>query len=234
VPPRTPVPAEVTPVRGAGVLRQVPVEPDAPTARRWAEAELSQPVYHERPNLLQMAIDWVLEQLQRTEVALTTVDPRTAAAIISVLVLVAVGIALLVAGPVRRAGRRSRASVDVFGDDRRSAAELRASADALAAAGQWSTAVLDRFRALLRSLEDRALLDERPGRTADEAAAEAGRLLPSCAGDLDRASRLFDDVCYGDVAATADDDAWLRELDQRLTATRPADAGSAPAEMVAR
>lgn len=219
---------------GGGLrLTGVPLEPDAPTARRWAEAELTQPIYHERPNLLEQAIEWVLEQLQRTEVALTTVDPRTAAVVVSAILLLGVGIALLVAGPVRRAGRRARESVDVFGDDRRSAAELRASADALAAQGRWSAAVLDRFRAVLRSLEDRALLDDRPGRTAHEAAEEAGHRLPSRADDLTRAGRLFDDVCYGDVQATADDDAWLRELDRLVADTRPAvPAHEAPADAV--
>ena len=66
------------------------------------------------------------------------------------------------------------------------------------------------------------MLDERAGRTAHEAAVDASAALPSCADGLHRASRLFDDVCYGDADATADDDAWLRELDRTVAATRPA------------
>src|SRR5699024_1466294 len=106
-----------------------------------------------------------------------------------------------------------RSSTDVFGDDVRSAAELRASADSLAGQGLWSQAVHDRFRAVLRSLEDRTLLDDRPGRTAHEASELAGLRLPTCAQDLHRAGRLFDDVCYGHLTATAEDDAWMRALD---------------------
>ena len=42
------------------------------------------------------------------------------------------------------------------------------------------------MRAIVRSLEERALLDLRPGRTADEAAAEAGRSLPAPRGPTAR------------------------------------------------
>src|SRR5690606_13734960 len=135
--------------------------------------------------------------------------------------------ALLVAGPVRRARLARRAPVAVLGDDVRSAAELRAAADALAAQGRWSEAVLDRFRAMTRSLEDRTILADRPGRTARQAADLADVRLPSCAADLADAARLFDAVCYGDVAADRDDDARLRELDARLVATRPLAVGGA-------
>ena len=58
------------------------------------------------------------------------------------------------------------------------------------------------MRAIVRSLEERALLDPRPGRTADEAAAEAGRALPAHADRLRAAARDFDDVTYGGRTAT--------------------------------
>src|SRR5690606_39103397 len=153
--------------------------------------------------------------------ALGQVDARLAALLLVVAVVVGVLIALAVAGPLRRARRARRAPAEVFVDHERSAAELRASADALAVAGRWSEAVLDRFRAILRSLDERAVLDDRPGRTAHEGALEAAASLPPCADDLLRASGLFDDVCYGDVHATAEDDAWLREVDAAVRSTTP-------------
>ncbi|EYR62687.1 lipoprotein [Actinotalea ferrariae CF5-4] len=200
----------------------VPVEPDAATARRWAEVELSDPAYQDRPNLLETVLRWLGDRFADLQVTAADVDPRAAATLITVLGLVAAVVALVVAGPVRRARRDRRPSVDVFGDDTRTAAELRASADALAAAGDWSGAVLDRFRAVLRSLEERVVLDERPGRTAHEAAEEAGARLPGCAVDLTAAAVLFDDVCYGDAQADAADDVRLRDLDRRVAAERPA------------
>lgn len=200
----------------------IPVEPDADTARRWAEVELSDPAYQDRPNLLQTVLSWLADRFADLQVTAVDVDPRLAALVVTTAVLVALVVALVVAGPVRRARRDRRASADVFGDDTRTAAELRASADARAAAGDWSAAVLDRFRAVLRSLEERVVLDERPGRTAHEAAQEAGDRLPGCAADLAAAALLFDDVCYGEAQADAADDARLRELDRRVTAERPA------------
>lgn len=214
------------------VLADIPVDPDAETARAWAEAELADPIYHEQgESLLARAITWVLEQLALVGQRASGLDLRaTILIVVGVLVLVTV-IALVVAGPVRRARRAGRSSVEVFVGDDRSADQLRASADDFAARGLWTAAVLDRFRAILRSLEDRALLDPRPGRTAHEAAEDGGRRLPTCADDLRRAGHLFDDVCYGAAAARADDDSWLRQVDALVAAARPVAAtGTSPAD----
>ena len=64
--------------------------------------------------------------------------------------------------------------------------------------GDWAEAVRERFRAIVRELEERALLDAAPGRTADEAAPRrpAGRCPtapPTCAA----AARTFDEIWYG-------------------------------------
>ncbi|MHC5908721.1 DUF4129 domain-containing protein, partial [Streptomyces sp. S6] len=85
----------------------------------------------------------------------------------------------------------------LFGDRARSAADHRAAAEEHAAQGHWNEAVQERMRAIVRALEERALLDTRPGRTADEAAAEAGHTLPDHADQLHTAARDFDDVTYG-------------------------------------
>ena len=205
----------------------VPVDPDADTARRWAEQELTNPIYHERPNLLMRALEWVVDQLAQMQGRLSGLDARAAGTVIVVVLAVAALIALAVAGPVRRARRARRRSVDVFGDDRRTAAQLRAAAEGFASEGRWAEAVLDRFRAVLRDLEERTILDERPGRTAHEAADEAGVRLPERAPDLARAGRLFDDVCYGHSPAGEHDARWLAELDRAVADTRPvARAGS--------
>lgn len=217
----------------------VPVEPDAETARTWLRSELADPIYTERPDLLTRVLTWIMDQLRAAQDAVSGVDPRAAALVVAIVVLVGVGIALLVAGPVRRA-RRNRTSAEVFGDDTRSAAELRAAADAAAAQGRWTDAVLDRFRAVLRSLEDRVVLEPRPGRTAHEATEAAAARLPALADDLVRAGSLFDDVCYGDAEASAEDDAWLRTLDDRVAAARPVraegitEAETTPADPVAQ
>ena len=217
----------------AGVLTEVPVDPDAETARRWAEQELADPIYHQGESLLQVVLRWIQERFAEAQNALSTMDGRSAALVLGSLVIVGVVVTLLVVGPVRRSRRSQRSSVEVFVDDNRTAAELRRSADALAAAGRWSEAVLDRFRAILRSLEERAVVDERPGRTAHEAAVQAAEVLPPRAADLHRASRLFDDVCYGDVEMGRADDAWLRQVDDAVQSTRPVVAATASQVLVA-
>ncbi|WP_298460370.1 DUF4129 domain-containing protein [uncultured Cellulomonas sp.] len=200
----------------------VPVVPDAETARRWATEELADPVYHGGPSLLSRLVEWFLS-LFEGDVPGLGLPPAVVGAVVVLVLGLVVAVALWVAGPVR-AARRTRESVVVLGDDSRRAAELRAAADAAAARGDWSAAVLDRFRAIVRALEERALLDERPGRTAHEAAEAVGARLPARTGELRRAARVFDDVCYGHVTVGADADAWLRSLDDALAQTRPATA----------
>lgn len=217
----------------AGVVTEVPVDPDAETARRWAEQELADPIYHQGESLLQVVLRWIQERLAEAQNALSTMNGRSAAIVLGSVVIIGVVVTLLVVGPVRRNRRSQRSSVEVFVDDNRTVAELRRSADTLAAAGRWSEAVLDRFRALLRSLEERAVVDERPGRTAHEAAVQAAAVLPPCAADLHRASRMFDDVCYGDVEAGRDDDAWLRQVDDAVQNTRPVAAATGSRVLVA-
>ena len=80
----------------------------------------------------------------------------------------------------------------------------------------WAEAIRERLRAIARELEHRGVLDPRPGRTADELCGEAGLRLPVLAGDLRAATSIFDEVWYGGRTATADDEAQLRALDERL------------------
>ena len=67
--------------------------------------------------------------------------------------------------------------------------QIRAAADAAAAAGDWALAVLERFRAIVRGLEERTVLDERAARTAHEAALAAAARLPALAAELVAAGR---------------------------------------------
>jgi len=208
----------------ARVVTGVPVDPDAATARRWAREELLDPVYHEQRSLLSRLWDWAAEQLAglRTPAAL---DPWAVLLVVAVLVAVVV-IAFLVGGPVRRARTSSSARSVLDADDTRSAQQIRAAADTAAARGDWSLAVLERYRAIVRGLEERTVLDERAARTAHEAALAAAGRLPELGAELVAAGRTFDDVAFGDVAGTPDEDAALRALDERVRGARPGPGGS--------
>jgi predicted lipid-binding transport protein (Tim44 family) len=146
------------------------------------------------------------------------------AAVIIVLILVAV--ATLVGWQLRKTGRRNAMTAGaLFGARATTAAEHRQRAEQLASEGHWSAAVQERLRAIARDLEERALVDGMPGRTADELAAEAGAALPGFAAELTAAARSFDDVTYGGVAGTRDAYETMTALDERLRLARPVPMG---------
>ena len=105
----------------------VPVTPDADTARRWLQEELLDPVYQDQPSLLMRFIDWLVGLFDGVEVL--DVNPVVASLVVVGVVLVVAVIAYVIAGPVRLS-RRARTSATVFEDDTRSATDLRAAADA--------------------------------------------------------------------------------------------------------
>jgi hypothetical protein len=204
-----------------GVLwLDVPVVPDAGTARSWAGQELSGPIYHEQQSLLARLFAWFEKLVSDASHAAQDFDWRMAAIVLAAVVVLGAGIAVLVTGPIRRSRSTSKGS-DIFADTTLSAAEHRRAADVAADRGEWREAVLERFRAIVRSLEERVILDERPGRTAHEAAADSAAALPGLAVELRRASTVFDDVCYGSGRATRETDAALRSLDQEIRTAKP-------------
>ncbi|MGW6416356.1 DUF4129 domain-containing protein [Streptomyces sp. NPDC055055] len=208
----------------------VPVDISRIPAREAAERELSDPMYHQNdPSLLQRGLDRFWEWLDGL---FATASQATPGGVLGLVAVVVVVIALVAAlwwrlGTPHRAPGSSGDSL--FADGPRTAGEHREAAARHAAAGRWNEAAQERMRAIVRSLEERTLLDPRPGRTADEAAAEAGRSLPSHADDLRLTARVFDDVTYG--GRTADEAAYRRveELDSALERTRPTFDASADA-----
>ncbi|MFJ9764761.1 DUF4129 domain-containing protein [Streptomyces erythrochromogenes] len=194
--------------------------PRAP-AQEAAERELSKPMYHENdPGLVDRALRAFFDWLDDLFGAASGATPGGAAGLVAIVLLVLLAGAALWwrLGAPRRA---AAAAGTLFDDGVRSAADHRTAAEAHAAAGRWSEAVQERMRAVVRSLEERTLLDPRPGRTADEAAAEAALSLPDHAADLRAAARTFDDITYGGRTADADAYARLRTLDLTLDRAKP-------------
>jgi hypothetical protein len=198
----------------------VPVELGQEAARDAAHQELSRQVYQQaRPGLVERALQWLYEHIIGLLNDVGSASPGGYAGVIVIVLLVVAAIVAvrLKVGPF---GKTRRAEQALFVGGPRSAAEHRRAADAHAAAGEWAEAVRERLRAVIRSLEERALLDPRPGRTADEAAVEAGAALPECAGPLRTAARVFDEIWYGGREASASSDQVLRELDERVRTSR--------------
>ncbi|WP_405694305.1 DUF4129 domain-containing protein [Streptomyces sp. NBC_01185] len=208
-------------VRLIRASEDIPVDTPRLPAREAARDELSDPMYHEHdPNLLERGLDRFWDWIGDLFSGAAGAAPGGPLGLV-VLVLAAVGLLAALWWRLGTPQRALRSPETLFDSTTRNASDHRAAATAHAEARRWTEAVQERMRALVRSLEDRAVLDPRPGRTADEAAAEAGRLLPAHAGRLRAAARVFDDVTYG--GRTADEAAYaaLTTLDLDLGAARP-------------
>lgn len=209
-------------------VANIPVDIGRDEAQRAAERELTDPVYAaDDPSLVDRGVRWLLEQISDLLDRAVDASPGGYGGL-AVLALLVVLTVVAVRLRVGRIGRTAAGERALFDSGPRTADDHRAAADTHAARGEWADAVRERLRAVVRSLEERDLLDTRPGRTADEAAAEAGRVLPGCAEQLRAAARTFDDVWYGARPATAAMDAQLRAADDAVRRARPgAPAGAA-------
>ncbi|MFJ9621464.1 DUF4129 domain-containing protein [Streptomyces sp. NPDC101181] len=200
----------------------IPVDTPRAPAREAAEGELSKPMYHENdPSIVQRALDQFWDWVSGLFDTAANATPGGPAGLV-VLVVILFGLAAALWWRLGTPQRSSRAQEALFDSDGpRSAGQHRAAADTHAAALRWSEAVQERMRAIVRGLEERALLDARPGRTADEAAAAAGASLPEHATRLRAAARSFDDVTYGGRSANEHTYLSLRALDLELDGVKP-------------
>ncbi|WP_051451466.1 DUF4129 domain-containing protein [Actinospica robiniae] len=97
------------------------------------------------------------------------------------------------------------------------AALHRHQAEQAAGEADWQEAIRERFRAVIAVLDERGLLPERRDRTADEAARDAGLLLPEHADALREAARAFDEVEYGEYSGTPEGYAVISGVDQAVS-----------------
>lgn len=211
----------VTPAVRELVARLIADPINRSDARRRAHDELSHAIYHRYDDSWPVrATKWLEHQLDHafgTAAAHSPGGGVGAVGFVCLLVAVIV-VARWRLGPMARSAHQS---LDVLADTTLSAAEHRRRAAAAAEAGDWKTAVVERMRALARGLEQRALVEPRPGRTADELAVEAGRVLPSARELLTAAATTFDAVAYGDRPAGPGDYDRVRAADETVAAARP-------------
>ena len=201
-------------------LFDVPVDIDRDPARLRAVHELSDPAYQAaQPGLLQRVMDWLGRRIADLLDALSAV-PGGPLGLLLVLALVIV-LVVVVRLRVGKVGRSAQSAGEVFTGRRQTADEYRKAAAEAAVRGEFADAMRERFRALVRGMEERALLDVRSGRTADETVAEAGKFLPELAGQLAVGGRLFDDVHYGGRPGTEAGSRTLTELDEQVRRARP-------------
>jgi hypothetical protein len=212
---------------GGGPVARPPVDPDRQEARKWAVDELAKPVYRDaQPDWLTELWRQFTEWLRSLSTGDAGIDSGVAVPAIVVTIAVLVAVAIILARPRLNARRRTVGEV-VDADPTISPAEYRRRAEAAAARSDWRTAVVEQFRAVVRSAEDRTVIDPQPGRTADEVAGQLAAAFGAQAAELRQAAGLFDAIRYGSAAASALDHSVLVTLDQLLESARPDFAGKA-------
>jgi hypothetical protein len=202
------------------------VDIDRDAAHDAAQHELGKPIYP-KASLMERLINWIDELLNKLIVAGSSMPGGWfTISILLILLAVAIVVAVRIA---RRAMRTNRGGGSgLFGEHELSAAQHRATAEQFAAAGNWSAAIRHRLRAVARQLEESAVLDPVPGRTANELARDAGGAIPNLAAELSRAAEAFNDVTYGERPGTESAYRMIADLDDHLRSrTSASDAGAA-------
>ena len=198
-----------------------PIGRDA--AQRLARDELSKAIYHQPQPLAVRVAHFISALLSRLFAEASSVTPGggwTVVALVALVALPAGAIALRV-GPLARSARAKGPAWDA-GSRAMTARELRDASAAGAAEGDYSTAVLQRLRAVVASCEERGILSAGAGRTANEAAAEAGAHFPGQQAELVAAARSFDRIRYGGGTGTRGAYERLCALDAALAGVQPA------------
>lgn len=200
----------------------IPVDPDAPDARRLLVDELAKPPYRAaQPSwfdtLSKNFFDWLASLFSGAGGAGGGWLP-----LVAVVVVVALVLAALLIWGLPRPNRRRPASNVLFGErDTRSAEEMRAAGRAAAAARNWPLAVAEQFRALAGGLSERTIVELSPGTTATDFARAAALTLPAERSAFAAAARAFDDVRYLGRSGSEADYRALCELERRVVAARP-------------
>ena len=178
-----------------------PIGRDA--AQRLARHVLSKAIYHQPQSLPARIAHFIGELLHRLFSAAASATPGGWWTVVALaaLVVAAGSVIALRLGPLARSARTTGPAWDP-GPLAMTARELRDASAASAADGDYSTAVLQRVRAIVVSCEERGILTADAGRTANEVAAQAGARFPGQHADLVAAARSFYRIRYGGGAGT--------------------------------
>ncbi|WP_246486022.1 DUF4129 domain-containing protein [Kribbella qitaiheensis] len=200
-----------------------PVDISRSDAAAEAAKELSKPVYGQAgDSLVSRAVgkvlDWIGDLLGN--MASNSSDGHVGLILLFALIALIVVVVLWRAGVLRTTRSTPRTVFDT--DKPRTASAYRTQAEQEAAAGNYAAAVRSRFRACVAELTERTVLDERAGRTAYEAVADAGRAVPALRDVLQPAALVFTEVVYGNRPGTSERYALVVAADEaaRKVSTR--------------
>ena len=207
---------------GAIALVGIPVDPDAPDARRWLREELAKAPYQAaRPTwfdrLSQAVLDWFGSLVAPSGAGFAGWVP-----LIVTIVVAAVLTSLFLIFGLPRLNRRSTLATELFGvNDLRSAADLRTAALVAASHRDWNLAGAEMFRALARGLFERTILITTPGTTAHGFAERAAGAFPRDRVRLAAAADVFDGLRYLGDAGTEEGFRAVAALESDLREATP-------------
>ena len=205
------------------LVTDVPVDPDSPDARKLLFDELAKPEYAAaRPTLIDRIAQAIQDWLRSFGASDDGSVPDLFPLLVTVLIVGLIVAAFVIFGRPRLR-RKSQSAGALFSDsgDARSAAQLRASAYAAAAAGDFVVAIEEMFRAVARQLAERTVVSVTPGTTAQEFASRAGRAFPDHADRLMSGARAFDGVRYLDQPGSREAFDEVAALDRDISAAKP-------------
>jgi hypothetical protein len=192
------------------------IDIDRDAAHEAAQHELGKPIYP-KASLTERLVAWLDELLYRLADASSSMPGGwLTLSVLATLLVIAIVVAVRIARRTMRTNRGGEFAL--FGEHELSAAEYRKIAEEYAAEGNWSAAIRHRLRAVARQLEESAVLDPVPGRTATELARDAGRAIPNLGTELTRAVEAFNDVTYGERPGTEAAYRMVADLDDHLRA----------------
>lgn len=203
------------------------LDPDAPTGRRWAREELGKGEYSDGQSYLER-LDATIRDLW--EDLVNAFDPAAnpwGTVVLIVLVLALIGFIVWRVGRPRAGSLDLPARAAFDAEAGRPASEIRASAEAAAAAGDYQLAVQERFRAGVSELSERSLASPGSSDTAGEVARAVARELPWMAPRITPAAAAFDEVTFGELDATAATYDVVAEFDRAAMSSSPAHAVAA-------
>lgn len=196
-------------------------------AREEARRELSKSIYQDaEPGWFSEAVTWINERIADLfDFVVPEPDADGIAgfrglgvlALLLLLIVLAVVVRLWL-GPMRRTARARDSDVDLSSP--LSADQLRAQAEEHAGRGAYAEAVRSRLRAVVRMLEEKGVLDQRPGRTAGELVDEVRRLTAEPVGQLATAVEAFSEIWYGGRPASPNAYQTVVAADQALASLR--------------
>ena len=205
-----------------------PVTVTSDQARQLAIRELSKPQYHSIPASPSPSPSTATPSPPPAHTNSSN-HALTIALIVLAIILLVIALVLFLRwlGRPRTSKKRKRGNTDQdsaanTADELLTGAALhRRNAEIAASAQDWAEAIRERFRAVIATLDERGLLPERADRTADEAARDAGVILPAHGTILASAARAFDEVEYGEYVGTPTGYAVISNVDELVRTEQP-------------